>query len=26
VWVAAHAGMRLNGLLVHTEAHVSALP
>ena len=26
VWVVAHVGMRLNGLLVHTEAHVSALP
>jgi galactitol 2-dehydrogenase len=26
VWVAAHVGMDLNGRLVHTEAHVSALP
>jgi meso-butanediol dehydrogenase/(S,S)-butanediol dehydrogenase/diacetyl reductase len=26
VWVAAHAGMSLNGRLVHTEAHVGALP
>lgn len=26
VWVAAQVGMRLNGLLVHTEAHVAALP
>jgi NAD(P)-dependent dehydrogenase (short-subunit alcohol dehydrogenase family) len=26
VWVAAQVGMRLNGLLVHTEAHVSSLP
>jgi NAD(P)-dependent dehydrogenase (short-subunit alcohol dehydrogenase family) len=26
VWVAAHAGMRLNGRLVHTEAHVGSLP
>jgi meso-butanediol dehydrogenase/(S,S)-butanediol dehydrogenase/diacetyl reductase len=26
VWVAAQVGMRLNGQLVHTEAHVSALP
>src|SRR5205814_9940555 len=26
VWVAAHIGMGLNGQLVHTEAHVSALP
>ena len=26
VWVAAHAGMSLNGQLVHTEAHVGALP
>jgi NAD(P)-dependent dehydrogenase (short-subunit alcohol dehydrogenase family) len=26
VWVAAQAGMRLNGRLVHTEAHVGALP
>jgi NAD(P)-dependent dehydrogenase (short-subunit alcohol dehydrogenase family) len=26
VWVAAHVGMGLNGLLVHTEARVSRLP
>ena len=26
VWVVAHLGMGLNGQLVHTEAHVSALP
>jgi NAD(P)-dependent dehydrogenase (short-subunit alcohol dehydrogenase family) len=26
VWVAAQAGMRLNGRLVHTEAHVGSLP
>lgn len=26
VWVAAHVGMRLNGRLVHTEAHVASLP
>jgi NAD(P)-dependent dehydrogenase (short-subunit alcohol dehydrogenase family) len=26
VWVAAHAGMSLNGQLVHTEAHVGPLP
>ena len=26
VWVAAHVGMSLNGQLVHTEAHVGALP
>jgi D-sorbitol dehydrogenase (acceptor) len=26
VWVAAHAGMSLNGRLVHTEAHVGSLP
>jgi NAD(P)-dependent dehydrogenase (short-subunit alcohol dehydrogenase family) len=26
VWVAAHAGMSLNGQLVHTEAHVGSLP
>jgi NAD(P)-dependent dehydrogenase (short-subunit alcohol dehydrogenase family) len=26
VWVAAHAGMSLNGRLVHTEARVGALP
>ncbi len=26
VWVAARAGMSLNGRLVHTEAHVGALP
>ena len=26
VWVAAQAGMRLNGRLVHTEAHVGGLP
>lgn len=26
VWVAAYTGMSLNGRLVHTEAHVAALP
>ena len=26
VWVAATVGMRLNGRLVHTEAHVGSLP
>jgi NAD(P)-dependent dehydrogenase (short-subunit alcohol dehydrogenase family) len=26
VWVAAQTGMRLNGRLVHTEAHVGSLP
>jgi NAD(P)-dependent dehydrogenase (short-subunit alcohol dehydrogenase family) len=26
VWVAAQVGMRLNGRLVHTEAHVGSLP
>jgi NAD(P)-dependent dehydrogenase (short-subunit alcohol dehydrogenase family) len=26
LWIAAHAGMSLNGRLVHTEAHVGSLP
>src|SRR5712692_8518880 len=26
LWVAAHVGMRLNGRLVHTQAHVGSLP